>query len=79
MLITAYLELYLFIVVVTVCKSILTTSRSSLSSSWPSSMAMNCSSLLIDIFGWEKVMRLVGNKFENSAEIRMRLDSWDNR
>ena len=30
-------------------QSILTTSRSSLSSSWPSSMAMNCSSLLIDI------------------------------
>ena len=49
MLITAYLELYLFIVVVIVCKSILTTSRSSLSSSWPSNMAMNCSFLLIDI------------------------------
>ena len=49
MLITAYLELYLFIVVVIVCKSILTMSRSSLSSSWPSNMAMNCSSLLIDI------------------------------
>ena len=58
MLITAYLELYLFIVVVIVCKSILTTSRSSLSSSWPSSMAMNCSSLLINIFVG-KVMCLV--------------------
>ena len=51
MLITVYLELYLFIAVVIVCKRILTMSRSSLSSSWPSSMAMNCNSLLTDIFG----------------------------
>ena len=79
MLITAYLELYLFIVVVIVCKSILTMLRSSLSSSWPSSMAMNCSSLLIDIIMGKRVMCLVRIKFENSAETRMRLDSWDNR
>ena len=64
MLITAYPELYLFTAVAIVCQSILTTSRSSLSSSWPSSMAMNCSSLLTDIFWLKKVMRLVENKFQ---------------
>ena len=52
------------------------------SSSWPSSMAMNYSSLLTDIF-WlnvEKILGVVENgEFENNTEIRTRLDSWSNK